>query len=308
MNQLGDLLFSLPVLTAARATWPEAHLTCVARSALAPLIKATGVVDDIVVRQRDSICGTVQLINRLRKTRFERAIFFSESPGTLMAGIAARIPVRVGFDTASLSYLLTVRASRIGVPSLSNNRSLAVAAGIRSAQDTYCDILKISAEEKGKALQWLSEQDMKGETTFILAPGASRRRMEKHWKLERWQELARRMQGAGSSVVAVGAPREKEYLAQVTGTVYAPDNGLIDLAALMSISRAVVSIDSGAMHLGAALGKPVVALYGPTDPSQIGPQPLYRHQVIKHLCMDDITVEEVWKTIQNVKVDHDFIA
>lgn len=166
---------------------------------------------------------------------------------------------------------------------------------------TYCGILKIASEDRERALRWLSVRGMKAGNVFVIAPGASRRRAEKHWERERWQRLARKITEAGYSAVATGAPHERGYLSRVAETVFPPDDGLVGLAALMSVSRAVISIDSGAMHLGAALGKPVIALYGPTDPSQIGPQPLERHQIIKRQRMDDIQVDDVWEAVRRIE-------
>ena len=79
--------------------------------------------------------------------------------------------------------------------------------------------------------------------------------------------------------------------------VFTPHSDILAVAALMSRASLFMGIDSGAMHLAAALKTPIIALFGPTDPQQIGPQPLKNHVVIKKPLMDYITVDEVKKTI-----------
>jgi len=152
---------------------------------------------------------------------------------------------------------------------------------------------------------------------IVVIPGA--RWPSKRWPVERFVEIIRRLLAQKRHVVLAGSPDERELCDQITTQL--GDGALIDLAgqtslaelvALLSRAQLVVANDSGALHVAAALGRPVVALYGPTDPNFVGPygqleyvlrsgvdcQPC-RHTTCKHhSCMVDITVDRVWAKIQ----------
>jgi heptosyltransferase-1 len=105
-----------------------------------------------------------------------------------------------------------------------------------------------------------------GETgAVVLLPGAGR--PEKQWPAERWREVARAL--APRALVLWG-PGE-EALAQAAGGRMAPPTSLRSLAAFLRDAALVVGGDTGPLHLAAALGTPVIGLYGPTDPRRNGP-------------------------------------
>ncbi|MDR3112983.1 MAG: hypothetical protein LBU09_01225, partial [Endomicrobium sp.] len=116
MNQLGDLLFSLPVLKAAKERGGT-KIYSVVKSGLAPLLAASGLTDGFIPKETPFF----ELIKTLKRESFDKAVLFSESPFSLMSAFAAGIKERAGFETASLSFLLTKKAKRNGVPSIYNN-------------------------------------------------------------------------------------------------------------------------------------------------------------------------------------------
>ena len=80
--------------------------------------------------------------------------------------------------------------------------------------------------------------------------------------------------------------------------MFCPEDGLLDLSALISKSKLFIGIDSGSMHLAAGLGIKCIALYGNTDPKQIGPRPLINHIIIKKKSAKKITAEDILKNIK----------
>lgn len=303
MNQLGDLTFSLPLIAAMRKQWPTRTLVSVARPALSPLLRATELVDDVIVRPDAGLAANLRLVQTLRAWRFTSAVLFSESPESLMVAAAAGIPERIGFSTASLSFLLTKKAGRSGVPSLDNNRSLAIRAGLMNIRDDYAGLVKVPYPELKKTLAWLVGHGIKERSFVAIAPGASKRRTEKFWNNSHWATLIRKLNAHGFTAVLAGAPSEAGILeaisaeAGVKSPVFAPAGGIIELAALLKMAKMFVGIDSGALHLAAALSTPVVGLYGPTDPEQIGPRPAIAHTVVRRSSMADINVEDVWTEV-----------
>jgi ADP-heptose:LPS heptosyltransferase len=308
MNQLGDLLFSLPVLAAARKAWPESERVSVVRSSLAPLLEASGLVSGAVTKTGNSLGDRFRLVRSLSRYGFSDAVLFSESPDTLLTCYAAGIPQRSGFETASLRFLLTRTVPRAGVPSLANNRRLGDALGLSAIPKDYTGLLLVPEKHKAHVRQWMFKEELNPAKVVIVAPGASKRRREKCWKNDRWASLLSLLAKHRACPVLVGAPEEKDALlmlaAQVHSSekprVYPAEGGILALAALMTQAKAFIGIDSGAMHLAACLGLSCTVLIGPTDPSQIGPQPLDKHRVVKRGSMDAITVEDAWEGLSSL--------
>ncbi len=306
MNQLGDLLFSLPALSSARKEWPDAKIYCVVRPEHVPLIEAGGYANVVLPRERDNIMGKLFNAVDLRKERIDKGIFFSESPETLMMGYAAGIKERIGFSSASLSSLLTEKVERSGVPSLANNKNLGLKAGLKNIPVDYTGLVKVPQSVSEGTSLWLQVNGINPEKLVVIAPGASKKRKIKYWQAERWRILAKNIIDKGSRPVFCGAPGEKDELDRLAAgfsgraRVFDSTKGILHMAALIQKAKLFVGIDSGAMHLAASLGTKVVALFGQTDPSQVGPMPLENNIVIKKDSMDDISTEEVWKIVSEI--------
>jgi ADP-heptose:LPS heptosyltransferase len=303
MNQLGDFMFSLPLLAAAKQQWPDAERISVIRPPLAPLLEATGLMTSVISRPKAGLREKWALTQRLKQTGFSKAVLFSESPEVTATAYFAGVPERIGFTTASLRWLLTKTAPRTGVPSLRNNAALAQVAGLSQLLPHYAGLVKIPQSQHDAIYQWLQKENIAPSQLVVVSPGASKRRKHKFWLHYCWRELLGRMISVGITPVVCGAPAEKEELEELVKVlkhsvkVFSAPNGILSLAALFAAAKCFVGIDSGAMHLAAGVGTPVVGLFGPTDPMQIGPQPLEKHRIIKKQFMKDITVEDVWKEV-----------
>ncbi|OGS24702.1 MAG: hypothetical protein A2314_04340 [Elusimicrobia bacterium RIFOXYB2_FULL_50_12] len=301
MNQLGDLLFSLPLLAAAREQWKDFHITSIVRPALVPLLEAGHLVDRVIPRPA-TLAGKLSLLRNLRNESFICSVSFSESPETSILAYAAGIPVRIGFASAPLSFLYTKKARRSGVPSLLNNRRLATAAELVNVPLDYVGLVRTPNRDKIAADDWLARENIHSQQLIVIAPGASVRRRDKCWHGEKWTAVLNDLIARGFAPVLCGAPRELETLSLLASAanpgvrIFSGDS-LLSLAALFGRARLFAGIDSGAMHLAAAMARPVVALFGPTDPEQVGPQPLNQHTIIKKNDIATIEPQEVLKAI-----------
>ncbi|HEY8849388.1 MAG TPA: glycosyltransferase family 9 protein [Thermoanaerobaculia bacterium] len=103
------------------------------------------------------------------------------------------------------------------------------------------------------------------ERRIVLIPGAGRR--DKQWPVQRFRELAGYI---GKETLVAWGPGERS-LAEAVGSELAPPTDLRELARLLRDARLVIAGDTGPLHLAAALGTPVVGLYGPTNPRRNGP-------------------------------------
>ncbi len=303
MNQLGDLLFSLPVLKATKQKYPNIKIYCVVRKNLAGLLQSTKLVDKIFLKV-GSLGSEIDLIADIRKEKIDTALMFSESPESLLLAYFSKIKNRIGFKTASLNFLLTQKVEKKGVPSLNNNIVLAKAIGINNVQKDYLNILKIDGESNVKISFWLQDNNILNKDFIVVSIGASRRRQEKCLRKEVWIETLNKLADMKKNVVVVYAQWETESVMKILKYVskdiktFCPENGLVELSALISKAKLFVGIDSGTMHLAASLGVKCIALYGNTDPNQIGPRPLQNHIIIKKNSAKDIIASDI---LENIK-------
>jgi heptosyltransferase-1 len=107
----------------------------------------------------------------------------------------------------------------------------------------------------------------------VLGPGAGRE--DKRWPVAGFAELARRLGSeAGAQVLVLWGPAELDRarsIAERADAVLAPPTDLHGLLAFLRRARVMVAADTGPLHMAAALGRPCVGLYGPTDPVRNGP-------------------------------------
>jgi heptosyltransferase II len=298
MNQLGDLLFCLPVMKAARQELRNTKILSLIRAELGPLLVNSGVVDEVINKN-----NMFSAVKKLREEKIDTAVLFSESPYSALTSRFSRIPKRIGFSNGLGSVFLTEKIKRSGVPSLANNLQLGRRLGLKTIKPNYTFIIKIPEEENVKVEKWIIDNKIDEKKLIVLSPGASAKRTEKCWAKKNWEELQKLLAENNYHCVLSGSPGEKEFLESIAGQtgyakVFPAVGGIMSTCALMARSRLFVGIDSGAMHLAAGLGVKVIALFGTTDPLQVGPQPLEKHIIIKRDNTNDITAQEVFEKIQ----------
>jgi ADP-heptose:LPS heptosyltransferase len=297
MNQLGDLLFSIPVLKAAKQEL-KTKIYSVVRQDLSPLLISSNLTDKIVPKDK-------KLINNLRKETLSMAIFFSESPRSLITAYLLKIKERIGFETSSLNFLLTKKIRRIGVPSLFNNRELGIGMGLKTVHADYTNILKIPLKNLNYVKQWFTKNRFNISKTIVISIGASKKRQSKCLEKNKWIKVIDILSEKGFNCILTGAEWEKKILKKISvkckikPKLFHAKNGILDNAALLKISPLFVGIDSGALHLAAAVGTKCVAIFCCTDPLQIGPMPLEKHVIIKKNNMSEITIEDIVSKVKN---------
>ena len=185
MNQLGDLLFSLPVLKATKQKFPNTKIYCVVRKNLAGLLQSTKLVDKIFLKG-GNLSAEIDLIADIKKENIGTALMFSESPETLILAYLSKIKNRIGFKTSSLNFLLTKKVARIGVPSLDNNIALGKEIGLKNVQKDYLNILNIDKESNIRVSFWLEDNNLLNKDFIVVSFGASKRRQEKCLRKEVW--------------------------------------------------------------------------------------------------------------------------
>jgi heptosyltransferase-2 len=176
------------------------------------------------------------------------------------------------------------------------------------------------ADVDSRAAGFLNEAGVKGEEDLMAFNAGSTYGSAKRWPTERYAALADRLiESLGVWILLAGAASDGEVARALRSSAHRPDR-IIDLtgrtdipllAALLKRCAVFVTNDTGAMHVGAAIGVPVVALFGPTDPkttSPVGTHVILRHPVpcspcllrecpIDHRCMTGISVDHVFSSV-----------
>ena len=307
-NWIGDAVMSLPFLRALRSAHPDDGLTVFAPAGPASIYRAAGTADEVLVRS-----SLVRDAAALLARKFDEAWLL---PNSFRAGVYAwssRAARRIGYATDGRAPLLTdaLPASDGTGHQLRDYDALLAAHGV--APDPDPPRLPLSESARRQAERALSAAGLENaaDSLVLLSPGSAKD-PTKRWRAGRFAALGdllaqRRFTGA----IVVG-PREKALGVAVSGAAKAPlpvlgaDLDPVGLAAVLARARLLVSNDSGPMHLAAAVGTPVVAFFGPTDPGRTAPtgspsrlldrylfcSPCFRSKCpYGHECMKEITVE-----------------
>jgi heptosyltransferase-1 len=257
LSSMGDVIHTLPAVASLKHSFPHSHLTWLIRPRWMPLLAGNPYVDEVIPVER-SVRASFAEARRLRARRFDLAVDFQGLIQTALLAAAVRPNKLVGFDRkqvrerlAALCYSSEVEAHAEHI--VERNLELAAGAGASNLLRTF-------------PLPPGAPEGTLPAGRFILACplagwGA------KQWPVEHWSELAGLLD---LPLVVNGPPDSAAALAQIHGAhVHLSGvNGLIDATRR---AHAVIGVDSGPLHLAAALAKPGVAIYGPTDPARHGP-------------------------------------
>lgn len=304
MNQLGDLLFSLPVLKAIQNEMRDYEVFAVVKPSLAPLLTESGLASKIISKDK-TLLKKVKII---RNTKSEKALLFSESPSMLITAYLSNIKERYGFKSASFSFFLTNKTLRNGVPSLANNILLGKNFGLKNIQKDYINIIKIPPSIEDIVNCWFETNLLDFKKTIAVSPGASKKRQDKCLDGRVWAEIIDKLSKKNLNCVLSGAKWEKENLNKIAKKckskplIFTADGGILESAAFLKKCRLFIGIDSGAMHLAAAVGTKCIGIFGKTDPLQVGPMPLENHVIIKNENINSITSQDVLSEILKISL------
>ncbi len=303
LGSMGDVIAALPAVASLKHSIPHSKITWVIDPKWSLLLEGNPYVDSVVHLDRRTFTGLRRAWGELRAARFDFAVDFQGLVKSALVATLAR-PERIfGFNAGSAresaaSWFYSTKVPIRGYHAVDRNLDLATAAGASS-------ILRTFPLPPGTAEAELPEGD------FVLASplagwGA------KQWPLEFYARLAQRLRRECGMPLVVDAP----YPLHVESTV----PHISTLPGLIHATRratAVVGLDSGPLHLAAALGKQGVAIYGPTDPARHGPYggtinvlrspgavTTYRRTAEPDASMREITPDQVFEALVGILAAH----
>jgi lipopolysaccharide heptosyltransferase I len=337
LSALGDVVRCLPALTALRNAFPQAHIGWIVERPYDELVEGHPDLDEVIVLPRKEWARRAKnpirlpalpfeisrFFRALKKKRYDVAIDFQ---GNLRSALVTRwsgAPRRIGLGAPSAKESAHVFYTEkfippAGVHRLTWNMLMLYALGIKDAAVEWH--LPENAQEKSRAREFLSSIRRTNGPLVVIHPGTSKFGEFKRWPAERFAETARRLHDeSGAAIVVTGGPGERELCEAVAGgaaecAVVAPPTSLKALAALIGEADLFVGADTGPMHIAAAAGVPVVAVFGPKDPAFYGPygeghevvtaevscRPCGKRRCKNPMCVTEVTVESVVKSAKKI--------
>lgn len=264
-NWIGDAIMSMPALQMFRAAHPDSQITVLAR----PLIRSLWQMHPDV-NHFQTMEEAFPTIGKLRQTHFDRAYIFPNSFRSAFVPFMAGVPRRIGVSGQWRRLMLTEPVSLSGGHQQFEYMKILGVQGAPPAPQ-----LRVPAESFQTLEEKLQIFPMVGKPLITLLPGAARG-PSKRWPPEHFVRLAKKLRDTlGALVVLGGGPDDAavcgEIAAQTGAFSLAGQTTIPEWAALLKRSACVVSNDSGGMHLATAVGTPVVAIFGITDPKKTGP-------------------------------------
>lgn len=325
-NWVGDAIMSIPALEAIRQRWPDAQITILARPGVAELYNGQPFVDSVVAFKAASRSPVVmeRVAAGLRAEQFDCAVLLQNAFSAAWLVWRAKIAERIGYARDGRGILLSraVKVPRSGeIPAHESFYYLELlhrAGWLESIPKVTQISLALQAGALEAAEARLQEAGVRAAAKRVaIAPGAAYG-SAKCWPPDRFAQVADALVDEfDADVILFGASSELEICRQIADrmrhrpVVLAGQTSMGELPALFSRCSLFVGNDSGAMHVGAAVGLPVVAVFGSTDPHGTAPvtprRRLVQHPVacspcflrecpIDHRCMERVAVDEVRQT------------
>ena len=278
-SSLGDIVHAMPTCAAIRRAYPKARLTWLVKRGWADLVERIDGVDRVWPVE-STFKGWLSQVSLLRAERFDLVVDLQGLFRSAAIGWLSGSPQLVGFANGREGSPWFY-SRRVPVPSLEMHavdRYLLVAKAVGAGDSGTPEFrFRIPQTDYDEVDRLLSGSGVTPGTSWV-AMNVSARWPTKMWPAASFADVADRLQQDGSGpVVMIGGPDERADVARVNGMMTTP---AIDLAgattvgllpALLSRASLLITNDSGPMHIAAAVGTPVVALFGPTSAVRTGP-------------------------------------
>ncbi len=327
-NWVGDVVMSLPAIRAVRTGLPEAEISILAKPWVAGVYENSTDLDHIIIYEspgrHQGFSGKWRLAREIKERGFDAAVLLQNAFEAAWISYLAGIPVRAGFNTDArtllLSHAVPLNAGVKRFHQVDYYLELVRSLGFPTPESVPA--LKPSSGATEDAERILQSLDLPENAPLLgFSPGASYG-SAKEWFPERYGDLARRaVEDLGSEVLIFGSRSDQAAAARICtesgGRAHdlAGKTTLPQAVALIARCRTFVTNDSGLMHVAAALGVPLVAIFGSTDPERTGPVSR-KSRIVRHPmdcapclkpkcpgergCMGLISVDEVYEEVKEL--------
>ncbi len=335
LSALGDVVHTLPALEVLKNNYPKARIDWLVEEEAFPIVEGHRSLDQIIVSKRKKwVRGLAKrggqgrvlrdvkvFLSQLRSRKYDLVIDFQ---GLLKSGLLVWLTKGVhkvgmtGSREASRLFL-NHKAIQVSYNQHAIERYLQICSSLGCEDMRWEGKIPYKKQHAEAVRKVLYEKGYDGSPIIVISPMA--RWQTKLWRKEAFGELADKIQILlGYTVVFTGSSDDQSYIDDILGSMKsralstAGCIGLKELSCLFEMAEAAVTTDTGPMHIAAAMGCPVVALFGPTDPKRTGPyglshkiirsgiqcSPCFRKQCSDPRCMSQIKTEEVFKSLKEI--------
>jgi heptosyltransferase-2 len=287
-NWVGDAIMALPALRAIRQKYTEAHIGIVARPYVAEIYRDQGVADELIAYDAAGSHrgwrGREKLVSEVRARKFEVALLLQNAFDAAWLAWRAQIPERIGYARDGRSFFLTkaIPVPKTGeIPSHEKFYYLELlrrAGWTGRLSDDPHIALHVPEEACRRALQTLVDAGARQNALRIAVAAGASYGSAKCWPPDRFAKaLNAFLRQHDADVIFYGTLSETPVTEAITAELRKPPvnltgkTSIAELPALLSQCHLFLGNDSGAMHVAAAVGLPVVAIFGPTDPDGTSP-------------------------------------
>lgn len=331
MSAIGDVIHALPALNALRHRFPNAHITWLTEKAASAVVEGHPALDRVIVSDRKNwlkglpgekglknLRQIFYFVRTLRDTTYDIVIDFQGlMKSAAMVGLS-KGRRKIGYNrTREFSYLvLDERVQPFDMDKHAIFRYLNLAKYLKADTASIRFDVPMDTWDEGCVISGLRQHGWSGQS--IVAVNPMSKWETKLWAREKFSELADRLiEEHGCFVVFTGNTEDRKDVSDMVGEMrqkcgnLSGKTDLRQLAALYKMSRCVIATDTGPMHLAAAVGTPVVALFGATAPWRTGPfgkghevvhagwpcSPCFRKRCDTRECMSHISVDQVFDAV-----------
>ncbi|HQY58642.1 MAG: glycosyltransferase family 9 protein [Nitrospira sp.] len=278
-SSLGDIVHTMPTLAALRERFPQAEVTWLVKRQWAPLVEVIAGVDH-VCSVSEGLRGWLGRVPALRGAGYDLVVdlqgLFRSGAMALLAGCGRRVGFATAREGSPLFYTQRVAVPPAPIHAVDRYLLVAEALGATRPIEPRFEFIDRSGDQQAVDTM-LTRAGITPHQVWI-AMNVSARWETKRWPPQHFAEVADRLsQSHGLPVVLIGGPAERPESLAVTALMRTKAIDLTGqtpvglLPGLLRRASLLVTNDSGPMHIAAAVGTPVVALFGPTDPVKTGP-------------------------------------
>ena len=334
-NWIGDAVMTQPLLAALKSQYPASTIDVLASTWVAPIYRACSEVNDVIEAnfQHKQLQWSLrkQLANDLRSRDYQACFILPNSLKSALIPWMANIPFRIGYRGELRFGLINIalnNPSKINRPPMVEHYlalSQLLSDGEPLVVNTLTPKLNVSSSAKQSIDKKLSDANIDSKSVFVFCPGAEYG-PTKRWPASHFAELANHLaqQLPNANIILLGSKSDHELavaiLQQSQDSVkihnWCGNTSLDEAIALIGMAKAVVSNDSGLMHIAAALKTPQIAIFGSSDPAHTPPlsenakviwlnlpcSPCHKKECpLGHLkCLNDILPQQVLATLNTL--------
>jgi heptosyltransferase-2 len=322
IGAIGDVILAVPSLRAIRSVFPKAFISVLVGTKSRKILKRCPYIDDMIIYDRDGkdkgIKGIFKIAGFIRDKAFDLSIDLQNNRFSHVVAWLGAVVNRYGYNNNKLGFLINKRLehSKLKVSPVEEQFRVLRKAGINTIGcsnrlemwPTKEDFLYIDNFLKN---EWVRDNQV------LLGLNIGSSWKTKRWPLKCFAKLADMLAVKDIRIVVTGSENEKDLARELMGMTNSKfinavgKTSINELAALIKKCKVFITGDSAPMHIASSMGTEFIALFGPTDPKrhyepqekgivirkELNCSPCYKAECKNILCMENISVDEVYKKV-----------